>query len=375
MNGFSAAVRTVHASAAIILIGAVMYMSYATLSFDKEGFEGTSTSGTSTGVAGSKMDQDIMDVYSRVLDRQPSPKELGDQRAAVVAGTKTIDSIARELKDQPEYIRMLKTQSNALAPELPKLIHDRDILDLIALIYKEERKKAMPKHMLLPLKDVYVYLSYNNYRFRAFLRMKNYERFEEMVVANDNLDHEALVSWIEENVDAAELAKLTEEIQKDAEAKAANAADAGTTDGTNLSGWHFLGEGVGAPVNGESGLGVHSAEYIAFLEEKCALKDAPDNQCTKRMYLPHEGQMVLRPEFAWSVPQQRPPVCIPVGKTYDPSPLMVVPGNLVGTPLAEAADTAVGSMLPNFEFKPYVDVPVVRPTAAQCKAVASVPGK
>jgi len=372
MNGFSAAVRTVHASAAIILIGAVMYMSYATLSFDKEGFEGTSTSGTSTGVAGSKMDQDIMDVYSRVLDRQPSPKELGDQRAAVVAGTKTIDSIARELKDQPEYIRMLKTQSNALAPELPKLIHDRDILDLIALIYKEERKKAMPKHMLLPLKDVYVYLSYNNYRFRAFLRMKNYERFEEMVVANDNLDHDALVSWIDENVDAAELAKLTEEIQKDAE-EAATAA--GASAGATAAVGGLVSTGIGAPIDGDGGLGVHSAEYIAFLEEKCALKDTPANQCTKRMYLPHEGQMVLRPEFAWSVPQQRPPVCIPVGKTYDPSPLMVVPGNLVGTPLAEAADTAVGSMLPNFEFKPYVDVPVVRPTAAQCKAVASVPGK
>jgi hypothetical protein len=369
MNGFSAAA---HASAAIVLIGAVMYMSYATVSFErfngfnnKEGFAGT-------GVAGSKMDQDIMDVYSLVLDRQPSPKELGDQRAAVVAGTKTIDSIARELKDQPEYIRMLKTQSNALAPELPKLIHDRDILDLIALIYKEERKKAMPKHMLLPLKDVYVYLSYNNYRFRAFLRMKNYERFEEMVVANDNLDHEALVSWIDENVDKAELAKLTEEIQKAAEAQAAKAGASASAAAT-VGG--LVGTGVGAPIDGDGGLGVHSAEYIAFLEEKCALKDAPDGQCTKRMYLPHEGQMVLRPEFAWSVPQQRPPVCIPVGKTYDPAPLMVVPGNLIGTPLAEAADTAVGSMLPNFEFKPYVDVPVVRPTAAQCKAVASVPGK
>jgi hypothetical protein len=180
------------------------------------------------------------------------------------------------------------------------------------------------------------------------------------------------VSWIEENVDAAELAKLTEEIQKDAE-EAATAA--GASAGATAAVGGLVGTGVGAPIDGDGGLGVHSAEYIAFLEEKCALKDAPDNQCTKRMYLPHEGQMVLRPEFAWSVPQQRPPVCIPVGKTYDPSPLMVVPGNLVGTPLAEAADTAVGSMLPNFEFKPYVDVPVVRPTAAQCKAVASVPGK
>jgi len=353
-----------HAGATIMLVGVVMYMSYATVSFkSRESFEGA--------VTGSKMDQDIMDVYSRVLDRQPSPKELGDQRAAIIAGTKTTNSIARELKDQPEYIRMLKTQSNALAPELPKLIHDRDILDLIAVIYKEERKKPMPKHMLLPLKDVYVYLSYNNYRFRAFLRLQNYERFEEMVLANDNLDHEALVSWVEENVDEAELAKLTEEIQKDAEASAAEAeTEAGGMSGNNLSGWSFLGEGVGANVETDGGLGVHSAEYIAFLEEKCNLKNEPD-QCTKRMYLPHEGQMVLRPEFAWSVPQQRPPVCIPFGNTYDPSPLMVVPGNLVGTPLAEAADTAVGSMLPNFEFKPYVDVPIVRPTAAQCKAVPS----
>jgi pyruvate/2-oxoglutarate dehydrogenase complex dihydrolipoamide acyltransferase (E2) component len=59
----------------------------------------------------------------------------------------------------------------------------------------------------------------------------------------------------------------------------------------------------------------------------------------------HSGreEMVLRPELKWSVPQRHPPICM--GNNSSFSPLMTQSA-LIGTPLDEAAETKVGSILP-----------------------------
>jgi hypothetical protein len=62
------------------------------------------------------------------------------------------------------------------------------------------------------------------------------------------------------------------------------------------------------------------------------------------------NDLVLDPTQAWTVPQRRPPVCVPSGRGR--SVVMPTPDQtaLIGTPLAEAADTQVGSMMPHFQF-------------------------
>lgn len=80
----------------------------------------------------------------------------------------------------------------------------------------------------------------------------------------------------------------------------------------------------------------------------------------KRVMLPtHQGDMVLRPEMAWTVPGYNPPVCTTLGKPELIQPVFSSTNSslLLGTPLVEAKNTAVGSILPKFTYKEYIDIP------------------
>ena len=72
----------------------------------------------------------------------------------------------------------------------------------------------------------------------------------------------------------------------------------------------------------------------------------------------HKHDMVLIPEFAWSVPQERPQVCTTLGQKQLIQPVFTNSSLLLGTPLGEAAqDTQVGSIMPKFEYKEYITIP------------------
>ena len=72
----------------------------------------------------------------------------------------------------------------------------------------------------------------------------------------------------------------------------------------------------------------------------------------------HYGHMVLIPEFAWSVPNERPQVCTTLGQKQLVQPVFTNSSLLLGTPVGEAAqDTQVGSIMPKFEYKEYITIP------------------
>lgn len=340
-----------------------------------EGFGGMPTAFVESDVT--KADNGILEVYQEILHRQPSPSELSTQRNAISTGQKSLAGLRRELRDSEEYIHSLKLQSNAMAPELPKLINDRDVLDLITYMYKLERKKDIPREMLLPLRDVYAYYNYDNARFRAFLRLKKYPLLEEAIRRDPTFDRDDLIAWLEENVDQNELDALTKQIRKEME----DAAGKGS--GSSSSSAFLPGLGTGWAPASHTGCGTMSAEEAArlmdLLQRSCTAKgqsgDGTQGSCgaggksgksgepaTQKMYLPHEGDMVLRPEYEWSVPQRQPPICTRVGSETPVAPTMTNSKiGWFGTPLDEAADTAVGSILPKFEYKPYIDVPASCP--------------
>ncbi|MEI8280609.1 MAG: hypothetical protein WCG87_12680, partial [Bacteroidota bacterium] len=77
----------------------------------------------------------------------------------------------------------------------------------------------------------------------------------------------------------------------------------------------------------------------------------------KRIYLPtHHGDMVLRPEMAWSVPEPRAPVCTSLGQDPLVQPVFSSSSTLLlGTPL-DQADNSVGTIMPKIEFREYIDL-------------------
>lgn len=61
------------------------------------------------------------------------------------------------------------------------------------------------------------------------------------------------------------------------------------------------------------------------------------------------GGMVLLPGMEWSVPQPRPPVCLPCPTSCPVQPSLDQT-SLLGTLLSDANDTQVGSMMPKFTY-------------------------
>jgi hypothetical protein len=70
----------------------------------------------------------------------------------------------------------------------------------------------------------------------------------------------------------------------------------------------------------------------------------------------HYGQMTLRPDQSWTVPQRPPPVCTTLGQKPLIQPIMTNSPLLLGTSLEDSEYTEVGSIMPKFEFKEYVPI-------------------
>ena len=343
------------------------------------------------------LEEQIIRVYQEVLQRVPTSKELVADTRALSDKVLTIQGLEQRLIDSDEYQRIIKMQSNELAPELRKMVSDRALMDLVSKIYQEERKKKIPEDMVLPLKDIYIYLDYNEYALRAMLRTSTYPRFEEDVLATKDLDKTKLIEifnqYYKKETLMAEGKKIAEEMLK------ASQAANGTGNGASGTGAGAAGgSGSAAPKPLASSTTTAQACNVNDKDSnmdpmlqnilKCASdvfdKDQAarilnnESNMVKFPVKTHYGNMVLRPEQAWSVPQQQVPVCTTLGQRQLLQPVVTNSKLLLGTPLDESSNTQVGSIMPKFEYKEYVDVPrgqaerAVPPSATTC-AVTNPP--
>jgi len=142
------------------------------------------------------IDNDIILTYAEVLQRQPNTRELIEQSRNINSGLITMDDLRQRLITGEEYQRLKKLQSNELSPELPKVIEDTNLMNKVSKLYESELLTDIPSNIILPLKDIYVYLGYNNKAFKAMLRSKNYDNFESdlQYSYNNNLNYEMTMS-------------------------------------------------------------------------------------------------------------------------------------------------------------------------------------
>lgn len=292
----------------------------------------------------------ITKIYQDILDRYPSDTEMNEHRRAILRGKRTFDDVRQRLIDSVEFKKKMKMQSNTLVPELPKMISDSKILRRLAQIYLEERKKTIPGKMVLPIKDIFTRLDYNEKALRYMLRSEKWSDFEDDIMLADNFSEAALDDLI------AKYFGSPEKIIEDAEKAEPDSSDPN--------------EKVDRMIADEdsdmSGLldDLNENAYKIFDKDKAALctcgANAGTGDCVVHKEVaikPHYGDMVLRPEFAWSVPQQRPPVCTTLGKPALVQPIYLDSSlSMNGTLLGEAQDTGVGSIMPKFRYKEYAEL-------------------
>lgn len=360
----------------IFICAGIVIDRYLTDMTSKEGFVSAAVSSD-----GATLEERVMTLYESVLQRQPSSKEMIDATRNLNNGTWTDAGLRQRLIDSDEYQRMIKLQSNALAPELQKMVADRALIQRISVIYSEERKGApVPEHMILPLKDVYVMLDYNEYSFRAFLRNEKLTYFEQDVKGGlATLEKETLQAYIEKEMGSLlsfaekgqELAKQ-EAAQNAAAAAAAAAATTQTGEGAAPTG-ASTNDNVCRTVGDKDGDLSPTIDDIMQRSNKVFNKDELakmlDAQQTETYQIPtklHYGQMALRPDMSWSVPQQHPPVCTSLGQKSLTQPVMTNSKLLLGTSLEDLDASA--PLMPPFEYKEYVPVQVQQPSPSSADA-------
>ena len=158
----------------------------------------------------SVIDNDIILTYAEVLQRQPNTRELIEQSRNINSGLITMDDLRQRLITGEEYQRLKKLQSNELSPELPKVIEDTNLMNKVSKLYESELLTDIPSNIILPLKDIYVYLGYNDKAFKAMLRSKNYDNFESdlQYSYNNNLNYEMTMSLFFNYFDPATLKSI-----------------------------------------------------------------------------------------------------------------------------------------------------------------------
>jgi hypothetical protein len=330
------------------------YLIYVIVKQNKkvEGFDSTSFS----------LNESVINLFEDVLKRNPTPAELSDYVNQIIKGTINIDGLRRKLIDSDEYQRFTKLQSNDLHPELTKMISDRELINYIAKIYNEEAGKTIPTTLELQLRDIYIYLEYNDFALRAMIRDAKYDTFEKDIMTTQNINKSVLLDIFNKYFD------ITELINKGVEIFGANPSDKIPYSINNKD--SNIGntiQNIQQNANKIFDKDAAAAELLkkdhsmySMSQTTVSLSDTlmPQSNGPSNRIQTHKGDMVLIPEFAWSVPQQHQPVCTSLGQAQLVQPLMGNSKLLLGTPLGDAvSETQVGSIMPKFEYKEYITIP------------------
>lgn len=136
----------------------------------------------------------IINTYKKVLNRNPTQEELTQNVRLFRTGENDENKLRIVLYNSTEYAMSAKVQSNEIGNELEYAYAKEDMLTLIAKMYYDELNVEVPKNMLMPLRDVFMYFENDQYLFRAFLISDHYVLFENEVKGAKRLKKEDLIT-------------------------------------------------------------------------------------------------------------------------------------------------------------------------------------
>ena len=336
-------------------------------------------------------EEDVISAFNEILSRNPDNSELL-YYAKKMKNEKefTIQKLKDLLIASDEYYRLDKTQNNKAFSGTLGNITDRQLTLVISTIYKEETKEEISNETLMFLKKQYKDFNLNDDTLRKYI--KQFSTFEKDFESGIKNAASTGISGIKNasgsDILGSSLSKLASDIAKTASgsdsskgpstspAAALNPSppnaelikqiaklysdmssgddeylDSSKVINTLLKGNAGTVGDDEATCNGdvdknalEKRLSAMDKQLLAKLVYDRNM-DHMKNVCRRNQkYLNADQDMVLFPEFKWSVPQQFPPVCTPLEKNeYNP---MVDQSSLIGTLLPDAAKTQIGSIVP-----------------------------
>lgn len=344
-------------------------------------------------------EQDVINAYQEILQRNPSREELFEF-SRMLKNDKTFneDKLKQVLLTSEEYKRLERTQSNLAFTNLNGDITDRQLSMIVYKLYKEVTgKDYLDEETLRFLKKKFVEFRLNEKAMRQFIASyvanKPFEyKVESTVVQSKTTNTSSPPATANAAGTSNALTKeqmeqikktLREELKKETEDETTKGSSQESFDEKAWDGKNYIRDSViifgerpnagvlsslqnkasrGDSVDGgklvESIKKQSSCSYFKDTENSTLARSQQElanliedrnrshmkNVCERNtMYLNADDDMVLFPEFKWEVPIRRPPVC--VGGNQEVRPV-VEQTALIGTLLADAQDTKVGSVLP-----------------------------
>lgn len=317
--------------------------------------------------------QRVIDIYNAILKRNPTKDELSKHVRALDKQEYPVSEIEIRLYNSDEYQRIIKTQSDILAPETTRILQEKEIIEYVKTIYQYAFKKKPEIDILLPLKDLFIYFDFNPYKLLALFRQSKYKEFEEDFKNSKNLTKQVLIDMYLARFDDikltqdAEALKQTEKLASLSKSPQIVSGVSTSADGaaiglkdtdTDKLLKYLLSKGLYITDKDKIEAGKQlTGEQKGLVKQ---IETGAGSYCTgQRVYLTPDAKIVDT-GYGFAVPQRHPPVCIPLNGKNKVNP--VVFGDYSGTPLEEANQTQVGSIMPMFEYREYIDIPPVNKT-------------
>lgn len=364
--------------------------------------------------------QNIVDVYNKILLRNPSPNELGYYSDKIMNEGLQKEKLEDIIVNSKEYKRMTQSQTNLINKDIRRNITENEMYTKVDRLYRNNFNIRADTTTLQHLKEVYVDLDLNEDNLVNYMNSPRYIKYEENRLKNDDqiniefhtkklqkLRNKDKKSAQSSDIDNKELsAKEKQEIVSDLRNLKTTTVDKdkqykmvierpniyvlkmGKDGKAALSGEEYkdaLSSLTPENVSGKDSniiIGDDMAKQLASGKEvdingltnngKIDSNEKKNDSCyrsatdlakyynnrnllkcekTKKYYF-KKDDMVLDRSNKWGVPEKRAPACYPLQKC-NAGPVNSQTG-LIGTPIGDAVNTEVGSMLPKFDYKEYI---------------------
>lgn len=345
-------------------------------------------------------ENEIIEVFNELLMRNPDRRELYNfAKMMKEDATFTLDKLRQVLIASEEFKRMERTQNNRVYVNLQSNVTDRQLTMQITRLYADVTgKEYVDEDTMKFLKRKFVEFDLNETVMldfiKAYIAKTPFSRPKEQAAAMSTEELEALKQKLKDELasEQANSAKQEspEQPQQPQQPQQKQSSQADTKEAFDPQGKtvikdskiiNFFGtDGANSDViksllsdsmteggkidsqklinrirdNSTCEYNKNSAEVDMLEKNKQELADYINdrnkshlkNICQRnKKFINADDNMVLFPEYKWSVPQQQPPVCMGGSANFNPS---VSQTALIGTLLPDARDTQVGSILPVF---------------------------
>lgn len=321
-----------------------------------------------------KLYKQIIDVFQKILDRSPNSTELNHYFTMIKTDKSfSLDKLEDALISSREHNILVRNQRNVVQGELLGNITERQMQVVISAIYKSIYQYEPDKASYTYLREKFVDFNLDEEKLIMFI--KQLKSVEESALQGVSIQTSDKMKTLQNTMLSKSNGQKTDtyetflENKPDTNKLTMEKPESTAVEEKTNNIIHKL-EITNDPkaietdkmmnnirTNAKCSFDKNKIEKILELNDKQLYADyvnqrsqekCSDDSSRTTRYLNADNNMVLYPQFKWSVPQPRPPVCYSKGTNYQP---LVEQTALIGTLLTDARQTQLGSILPDYEYK------------------------